>query len=47
MLTQAAWRYAREVENLDENLNTLEHGFRKNGLFSLDSMLTVLLGAPV
>lgn len=44
-LTAAAYRYSREVENSDQNLETLEQLFRENPLFRLKSMLTVLVGA--
>ena len=44
-LVDAAYRYSREVENSDENLETLEALFRENPLFRLNSMLVVLAGA--
>jgi lysine-N-methylase len=43
-LAGAAYRYAREVENSDENLDQLETWFLENPLFELDSMLTVICG---
>lgn len=43
-LTAAAYRYSREVENSDENLERLERLFAENPLFSLSSILTVLWG---
>lgn len=43
-LVAASYRYAREVENSDENLEMLEAEFRKNPLFSLKSFLVVLAG---
>jgi len=44
-LAAAAYRYSREVENSDKNLETLERLFRENPLFRLKSMLVVLAGA--
>lgn len=43
-LVAAAYRYSREVENSDANLETLERWFDKGRLFGMDSMMTVLLG---
>ena len=43
-LVAAAYRYSREIENSDANLETLEEQFQKNPLFRLKSMLTVLAG---
>lgn len=44
ILAAAAYRYSREVENSDENLERLERLFAENPLFSLSSILTVLCG---
>lgn len=43
MLISASYRYSREVENSNANLETLERHFGGR-LFGLDSMMTVLLG---
>lgn len=44
-LAAAAYRYSRQVENSDANLETLEGLLRENPLFRLKSMLVVLVGA--
>lgn len=44
-LTAACYRYSREIENSDENLNELEQMLGENPLFYLESMLTVVCGA--
>lgn len=41
-MAQAAYRYAREVENSDRNLELLEHEFAKNLLFGFSEMLRAL-----
>ena len=46
-LAAAAYRYSREVENSDENLERLEQLLADNPLFSLSSILTVLWGGEV
>lgn len=46
-LVGAAYRYSREVENSDRNLERLEELLAENPLFSLSSMLTVLCGGEV
>lgn len=43
-LVAASYRYSREVENSDANLEFLETQFAENPLFHLNSMLTVLVG---
>ena len=43
-LVAAAYRYSREIENSDANLETLEEQFQNNPLFRLKSMLKVLAG---
>ena len=43
-LVAAAYRYSRQVENSDENLERLEHLLADSPLYSLSSMLTVLCG---
>jgi lysine-N-methylase len=43
-LVAAAYRYSREVENSDANLDQLETAFLENPLFELDSMLKVICG---
>lgn len=43
-LVAAAYRYSRQVENSDENLELLEHLLADSPLYSLSSMLTVLCG---
>lgn len=43
MLIFASYRYSREVENSNANLETLERHFGSS-LFGIDSMMTVLLG---
>jgi hypothetical protein len=40
----AAYRYSREVENSDANLDQLETDFLENPLFELDSILKVICG---
>ena len=44
-LTAACYRYSREIENSDENLNELEQMLGENPLFYLESMVTVVCGA--
>ena len=43
-LVAAAYRYSRQVENSDDNLELLEHLMADSPLYSLSSMLTVLCG---
>lgn len=43
-LVAAAYRYAREVENSDANLDFMETQLAENPVFRLHSMLTVLVG---
>lgn len=43
-LVNAAYRYSREVENSDANLEHLERLFETSGLYGTESMMTVLLG---
>lgn len=43
-LIRASYRFSRQVENSDRNLEELEHQFRTNPLFDLSSMMTVLAG---
>ncbi len=43
-ITEAAYRYSREVENSDRNLEMLEREFRTNPLFCLNGMLRVAAG---
>lgn len=43
-IVAAAYRYAREVENSDENLDCLEQHFQDDRLFDLKAMLVVLAG---
>ena len=43
-LAAAAYRYSREVENSDANLEMLEGRLADSPLYSLSSMLTVLCG---
>lgn len=43
-LVAAAYRFSREVENSDWNLDMIEDMFRTNHLYGLPSMLTVLCG---
>lgn len=46
MIVSAAYRYSREVENSDRNLETLEQDFCRNRLFGMDGMMTVILEGP-
>lgn len=43
-LVGAAYRYSREVENSDANLELIEEMFKNSRLYDLSSMLTVLCG---
>lgn len=43
ILVKQAYRYSREVENSDANLESLEYRFCHGRLFGMDSMMTVLL----
>lgn len=43
ILVEQAYRYSREVENSDDNLESLEDRFCHGRLFGIDSMMTVLL----
>lgn len=45
IIVSSAYRYSREVENSNVNLDILEQQFNKNPLFATTSILTVLLGA--
>lgn len=44
-LTAAAYRYSREIENSDRNIEELEWMMEENPLFYLESMITVICGA--
>lgn len=44
IMVSAAYRYSREVENSNANLETLEQRFFGGGLFGVDSMMAVILG---
>lgn len=44
IIVSSAYRYSREVENSNVNLDILEQQFNKNPLFSTTSILTVILG---
>lgn len=43
-LAAACWRYSREIENSDDNLEELEQMLAENPLFHLKSMMTVVCG---
>lgn len=44
ILVEQAYRYSREVENSDTNLESLEYRFCHSRLFGIDSIMTVLAG---
>ena len=42
-ILEAAKRYSREVEHSDENIELLEKLSRREGVFGLESLLTLIL----